>query len=207
MTYSNLALIPQPDNVVPFPTKNQEWYTPSVYIEAARLVMNGIGLDPASCELANKTVKAERFYTEKQNGLERDWTCKSMWLNPPFGTVKTPYDGSAWQGTSVARLFIRKLLEDFKEGKIEQAILLAKADPKQNWFHLLWEYLICFACDNVYFTRPDGPAQRNQFGVCFVYLGENTDLFTEVFEQFGTVARRVSQPKRAVMPLSLWEGV
>lgn len=194
------ALLPQHNTIIDFPQsgKSNEWYTPARYIEAARRVMGSIDLDPASCELANRTVKAARFYTAKQDGLAQDWTCKSMWLNPPFDT--------AWQGTSVVRLFIRKLLEDFEQGKIEQAVLLAKADPKQNWFHLLWEYPICFAYDNVYFNRPDGPAQRNQFGVCFAYLGPNEQAFIDIFSEFGTVARRVSAPRKPhVTPLSLWE--
>lgn len=182
---------------------SNEWYTPSRYIEAAREVMGGIDLDPASCELANQTVKATRFYTAQDNGLAQEWY-GNVWLNPPFGTTKTPFDGPAWQGTSTARLFIRKLLEEYEQGKIDQAVLLAKADPKQNWFHLLWAHLICFAYDNVYFNRPDGPAQRNQFGVCFVYLGHNKQKFIEVFEQFGAVALRVSLAKRAETPRGLW---
>jgi len=197
----NLSFLPPPDTMLE-KHKSQEWYTPRRFTDAARAVMGGIDLDPASCEVANQTVQATTFYTEKQNGLTLPWYGR-VWLNPPFGTMKTPFD-AAWQGTSVVRLFIRKLLEDFQEGKIEQAVLLAKADPKQHWFHLLWDYLICFAYDNVYFNRPDGPAQRNQFGVCFVYLGKNEQTFIDVFSEFGTVARRVSPPKARHTPLRLW---
>lgn len=198
-------LIDMPETVKP-EQGNNEWYTPARYIEAARRVMAGIDLDPASCELANRTVKATRYYTKDDDGLKQDWTCFSMWLNPPFGTTITPFDGSPWQGTSTTRLFVRKLLEDYSRGIVQQCVLLAKADPKQNWFHALWDYPICFAYDKVYFNRPNGPPQRIQFGTCFVYLGPNEQAFIEEFSAFGTIAKRVSTPRKTIAPLSLWEA-
>ena len=56
----------------PYITNNShdgEWYTPSRYIESARRVMGSIDLDPASCEKANRTVKAGTYYTVEDNGL------------------------------------------------------------------------------------------------------------------------------------------
>lgn len=60
---------------------NNEWYTPKVYIESARLVMGEIDLDPASSAMANKIVRARKYYTEADNGLTKSWEGE-LWIDP-----------------------------------------------------------------------------------------------------------------------------
>ena len=52
-------------------TGENEWYTPAEYIEAVRDVLKVIELDPASSSLANETVKAKRFYSKEDDGLNQ----------------------------------------------------------------------------------------------------------------------------------------
>jgi hypothetical protein len=54
-------------------TGDYEWYTPRQYIELAKQVMGGIDLDPASCEAAQRTLQAGKYYTIEQNGLLEPW--------------------------------------------------------------------------------------------------------------------------------------
>ena len=61
----------------------QEWYTPACYIESARKVMASIDLDPASCEIANETVKALYYCAKETDGLTIPWH-GTVWLNSPF---------------------------------------------------------------------------------------------------------------------------
>jgi hypothetical protein len=61
--------------------------TPVPIVESARKVLGFIDLDPASDAIANQAVQAERFYTLEENGFEKDWVAKTLWLNPPGKTT------------------------------------------------------------------------------------------------------------------------
>lgn len=63
--------------------KSHEWFTPPKIIELVREVMGSIDLDPCSCEEANKTVQASRFFTKEDDGLLRDWMGPNIFVNPP----------------------------------------------------------------------------------------------------------------------------
>src|SRR5260221_11377 len=117
-----VALFAQQSNILEFPqpTKSNEWYTPARYIEAAREVMGGIDLDPASCEMANRTVKATRYYSIRDNGLAQEWHGR-VWLNPPYGLVTPGLKGST---KSLQAYFAKELLRRYKAQEIEQAIVL-----------------------------------------------------------------------------------
>lgn len=51
-----------------------EYYTPLNIIEAAKKVMHGIDLDPASSHVANERIGAITFYRECDNGLALPWS-------------------------------------------------------------------------------------------------------------------------------------
>ena len=177
--------------------KNNEWFTPHMYIQAAREVMGGIDLDPASCEQANRTVKATRYYTKEENGLMMPWYGR-IWMNPPFG--KTDMGGM----TSLQREFTAKLLRDFASGAVEQAIILCIANPSVYWFQPFLDFSVCFLRGHLYFTRPDGSQADINHAKCFVYLGPNEQKFIEVFSQFGRIVRAIDTPKAQPINLDLW---
>lgn len=96
------------------------WFTPPEFTAAARKVMGGIKLDPASCEFANRAVKADRFFSTDDDGLRRDWS-GTVWLNPPYGQ---PVMGQ----------FIEKLLVSIRDGSVEQACALVNNGTETAWF-------------------------------------------------------------------------
>jgi len=54
-------------------TGENEWYTPTEYLEAAREVLGGFDLDPASSDAAQKIVKAQNYFTKSDDGLQKEW--------------------------------------------------------------------------------------------------------------------------------------
>lgn len=67
----------------------QEHGTPVEIVEAARRVMCGIELDPASSANANERVKATRYLDKNSGSLTLDWKATSALINPP-GSTWTP---------------------------------------------------------------------------------------------------------------------
>ncbi len=194
-----MVALMKPDNHIAQPQKSNEWYTPTKYIEAARQVMGGIDLDPASCELANQTVKAKRYYGKEDDGLSKEWY-GCVWLNPPYR--RTPDN----QGSNIG-LFVNKLIAEYSEGRVKQAIALLTSKCDTKWFQLLWDHPICFSNHCVHFRIPNPtpkyPTMAHTYGSIFVYLGPYEHKFIEIFSEFGTIAKRVSPPKPA--STTLWE--
>lgn len=163
-------------------SNSNEWYTPSVYIEAARLVMGSIDLDPASCALANETVMADRYFDQAMDGLSREWR-GCVWLNPPYGKND---DNDSNQG-----LWTQYLINMYQAGCIEQAVLLVNAAPERTWFKPLFDYPVCFTDHRIKFYNATGVSNNSTIGNAFVYFGPYISRFIQHFNQFGTVVQAV----------------
>lgn len=156
-------------------TGENEWYTPERYIEAARLVMGEIDLDPASSEIAQRTVKAAQFFTATQDGLRQRWDGR-VWLNPPYSQ---PHIFN----------FIEKLITEATSGNVEQAIVLTHNSTDTLWFHRLEEIAasICFTKGRIGFLDEQGDSCAPTQGQAFFYCGENAGKFAEIFSSFGFI--------------------
>ena len=92
-----------------------EHYSPRKIVAPARRLFGGtIDLDPASCTVANETVKATRIYTRADDGLTKPWFGK-VWLNPPGGRDDGGSVQKAWWWR-VARAWVNR--------EIEQAVVV-----------------------------------------------------------------------------------
>lgn len=161
-------------------SQSYEWYTPQHILDAAREVMGGIDLDPATSVEAQQRVQAKRFYTKEDDGLrpENEWAGR-VWLNPPYGGAH--------------RLFVARLLDEYGAGRVEQAIVLLNSNSADSsWFDPLFDHTLCFCRGRVAHHLPGGALARGStHGTALVYLGPRWELFAEVFGPIGNVVRRV----------------
>ena len=165
--------------------KNQ-WYTPSLIIEKARRVMGGIDLDPASCLVANKVVKATEFYSKDDNGLLKKWEGR-IWMNPPFSN-------------GLITLFANKLLEELP--KIESAIVLTDSHSDTSWFYNLTQSssALCITKGRLRFWQKvktfniiEGTSVEVErectprHGQALFYFGKDVAAFCHEFKDVGNV--------------------
>jgi hypothetical protein len=161
-------------------SKNNEWYTPIKYIEAARELMGGIDVDPASCAQANETVQATTYYDIETNGLNKPWIGR-VWLNPPYGREGGESNQEVW---SV------RLIEQHQSENTSEAILLVNAAVDTKWFQRLFDYPICFPNHRINFTTPETTTSGSTHGSALIYFGNRTQEFVRIFNRFGVVVQK-----------------
>jgi len=171
-----------------------EYYTPVEIVEAARRVMGGIDLDPASSENANRIVKATRIFTAQDDGLARLWHGR-IWLNHPFGRAEEacgascikehihhayPYHGNT--------KWIAKLVREYYEGRTVEACNITYAATSEAWFQPLARLPQCSLVPRTNYRLPDGTIKKGvSKGSVVTYFGKNVAAFAREYKSFGVV--------------------
>lgn len=150
-------------------SKDDEWYTPARYIDAAREVMGSIDLDPASNDFANQTVMASEYYSEETNGLLQEWY-GNIWMNPPYSTA-----------------LLSQFADKLANSSFEQAIVLVNNATETAWFEKMVSKAtaVVFHKGRIRFVKRDGEHGAPLQGQAFIYYGDNAGRFLDVFGQFG----------------------
>jgi hypothetical protein len=175
-----------------------EYYTDPVIPFAAREVMGGIDLDPASCLLANAFgVFADHIFTKESDGLARAWSGR-VWLNHPFHRGENPCPENrakckknvckTARGHIDTRIpsnkdWINKAVAEFESGNVSSLMLICFASTSEGWFRPLLDYPLCFLTPRTNYYRPDGTLAGDvSKGSVVAYLGTEPTRFKRIFE-------------------------
>lgn len=143
-----------------------DYYTPAPIVDAARLTMGGIDLDPASSEIANRTVKATNYFS--RDGLSQIWWGR-VWMNHPFA-----------RGANAD--WIDTLVGSYELGAVSQACCITFASTSERWFQPLLNYPQCYLSPRTNYYLADGSVKRGVTkGSVVTYLGSNIGPFIDNF--------------------------
>lgn len=150
--------------MIPIENKSPEWYTPKHILELIYRIME-IDLDPASPE--EPTVNARKYYTKKENGLLQSWH-GNIYLNPPYGREILPW--------------IKKTVDEYEAGNIQNIILLLPAKTDTFWFNHLVSRCACFCTiqKRLHFISGDNPntKQTGTFPSVLVLLSKDKEIIS-----------------------------
>ena len=155
-----------------------EWYTPEEYIDAARVVLGEIDLDPASSKAANKVVRAKTFYTLEDDGLTHRWRGR-VWMNPPYGHP-------------AIEQFTGKLAESVRGGDVTAALVLVNNATETDWFRAISTVAaaVCFPEGRVKYWNTEGTGITPLQGQAFLYIGARVAAFRKTFSPLGVILIR-----------------
>lgn len=147
-----------------------EHHTPAYIVEAARVTLGGIDLDPFSCSKANETVKASVYYSLGFGDAWRDTWNGRVFVNPPGGkTGNLSNQKRAWF----------KLAAEYQAGRATAAVfvcfsveLLQTTQSKTPaGLQIPLDFPICFPAKRVAYVREDGSVGGSPpHSSCVIYL-------------------------------------
>lgn len=146
-----------------------EWYTPPAFVALVVQVLGSIDVDP--CSNTERSIPAERHFTQEEDGLSHYWYGR-IYMNPPYGDVI-----GQW---------VKHLCREYMAGRTKEAIALVPARTDTQWFSLFSAFSQCFIRGRLKFGGSETSAP---FPSAAIYLGPNEERFTDVFKAIGQISR------------------
>jgi len=199
-------------------SESEDHQTPGYIVEPSRQVLGTIDLDPASCEEANKIVRAITYYAPPHDGLSFDWDGR-VFCNPPGGSLimtekkrkkmklseagakelaeQWGEEAERWKTKSRAVAWWRKLLEEWLEQHAHEAVfvgfsidILQASQGERAWPGML-EFPLCVPEKRIRFVSNGKPGTAPTHGNVIAYLPyepEGIERFRAVFSELGSVS-------------------
>jgi hypothetical protein len=185
--------------------------TPKFILEAVREVLGTIGLDPASNREFNKVVKAGKYFDIGDDGLKQKWFGR-VWMNHPFGQPEQAceIDRSKCKKKICQRRgyhidqsrpgnadWINKLIQEYQEGRVEEAMCITFASTSESWFRPLFKFPKCFLIPRTnYYLLSGKPYTGATKGSVVTYFGKRSSIFARVFSDYGEIQFPYEERKR-----------
>lgn len=185
---------------------SNEHYTPAHIVEAARMTLGEIDLDPASTVHANALVGAAYFFSENHDGFEAAWNpgnlaASRVFLNPPGGGFKKPrtVDPELGHTRSSQCLWWMKLMVEWASGRVESAVFLAFSIEllqvvQKTRATRPTDFPLCVPSERIAFDRweegkrvPTSQPSHANVIVCVADDAAVRERFREAFESIGEV--------------------
>lgn len=163
-----------------------DYGTPAKIVDAARRVMGGIDLDPASAPYWNRRIGARvywhietvtRWYQPRVHPLDRPWRVDGMparvWMNHPYGRR----ENAAW---------VAKLVDEYERGNVYEACALTFAEQSTSWGQQLRQFPRWIPDKRVaHMDRNYQPISGSVKGSMVTYLGPAWERFALEFSELG----------------------
>lgn len=151
--------------------EDQEWYTPQYILDKVYNVFP-VSLDP--CSEGKQRVDADIHYTKEDNGLSIPWS-GCVFMNPPYGR-----EIGKW---------VKKFLEEWNSGNIQDAMLLVPVKTDTNWWYQLSQHLDCWCAvhSRIKFISPDLEKQTTTgtFASAMILFTRDTEVRSKFCAQFS----------------------
>lgn len=156
--------------------QGDENYTPDWFISIVTKFLGKIDLDFFSCDRANQTVKAAKYFTSQNSALDND--CSSYlrkFANPPY-----------------SRGLIDKCVDRVLEfSGIGETVLLVNTATSVRWYKRAMSACVAYCFPKrIQFDSPyRDPADkaRNRYEQTIFYYGDRVQEFCEVFSAIGEI--------------------
>lgn len=147
---------------------SDSWFTPKRYVEMVRSALGGdINFDPFSNVAAQRTVKADAFFTIDDDALKTPWPqCRTVFMNPPYSK-------------GLCALAVQAFTANFDQGKFKRGIVLVNNATDTTWWASLTNHpgcvALCLTHGRIGFENDDGKTvSGNTRGQAFILFQAGT---------------------------------
>jgi len=162
-------------------SNSTNWNTPIKYVALIhKMFGNKVELDP--CSNKDSIIRAEKEIILPNDGLEQEWSYKTIFVNPPFGRD--------FERKTTIKNWVAKCYESYEKYNSEILLLIPVATNTSHWKEFIFgKASICFLYDTRLKFGING-SEKNKgcpTACAMIYYGDNMKKFKETFSDVGYI--------------------